>query len=114
MLVRALGIPGAALSWTIRCGADLVLYEWATRRAIGRCDIDVEEAARARRLTLLGIGLSAGFTLIVWRGVPSVTAGLALVAAGFVGYGLLAWMRVFSVEERAAWMSMLSRPRAQS
>lgn len=114
MLVRALGIPGAALSWTIRCGADLFLYEWATRRAIGRCDIDVEEAARARRLTLLVIGLSAGFTLIVWRGVPSVTAGLALVAVGFVGYGLLAWMRVFSVEERAAWMSMLSRQRAQS
>lgn len=114
VLVRAFGIPGAALSWTIRCGADLLLYEWATRRAIGRCDTDLAEAARARRLALLGIGLAAAFTLIVWRGVPSVTAGLALVTIGFAGYGLLAWMRVFSVEERAAWMSMVSRPRPQS
>jgi hypothetical protein len=26
-------------------------------------------------------------------------------------YGILAWMRVFSAEERAAWMSMVTRPR---
>ena len=111
MLVRALGIPGAALSWTIRCGADLVLYEWATRRAIGRCDIDLAEAARTRQLSLLGMGLAAAFTLL-WIGVSSVAAALGLVMAGFAGYGLLAWMRVFSVEERAAWMSMLARPRS--
>lgn len=113
MLVRALGIPGAALSWTIRCGADLVLYEWATRRAIGRCDIDLAEAARTRQLSLLGMGLAAAFTLL-WIGVSSVTAALGLVVLGFAGYGLLAWMRVFSVEERAAWMSMVSRPGPRS
>jgi O-antigen/teichoic acid export membrane protein len=112
-LVRAFGIPGAALSWTIRCGADLVLYEWATRRAIGRCDIDLAEAARTRELSLLGMGLAAAFTLL-WIGVSSVTAALGLVVLGFAGYGLLAWMRVFSVEERAAWMSMVSRPPPQS
>jgi hypothetical protein len=111
--VRALGIPGAALSWTIRCGADLVLYEWATRRAIGRCDIDLAEVARTRQLSLLGMGLAAAFTLL-WIGVSSVTAALGLVVLGFAGYGLLAWMRVFSVEERAAWMSMVSRPGPRS
>lgn len=114
LLVRAFGIPGAAMSWTIRCGADLFLYEWATRGAIGRCDIDLAEVARTRRLWLLGIGLAAAFTLIFWLGSTSVTAGLALVAVGFGGYGLLAWMRVFSVEERAAWTSMISRARPQS
>jgi len=111
MLVRGFGIPGAALSWTIRCGADLVLYEWATRRSIGRCDIDLAETARTRQLSLLGIGLAAAFTLL-WVGVSSVTAALTLVTLGFAGYGLLAWMRVFSVEERAAWLSMVSRPRS--
>jgi O-antigen/teichoic acid export membrane protein len=111
MLVRGFGIPGAALSWTIRCGADLVLYEWATRRSIGRCEVDLAEAARTRQLSLLGIGLAAAFTLL-WVGVSSVTAALSLVAVGFAGYGLLAWMRVFSVEERAAWLSMVSRPRS--
>ena len=107
-LVRAFGIPGAALSWTIRCSADLVLYEWATRRAIGRCAIDLAETARTRRLSLLGFALAAAFTLL-WVSVSSSTAILTLVSLGFAGYGLLAWIRVFSVEERAAWMSMLYR-----
>jgi O-antigen/teichoic acid export membrane protein len=114
VLVRALGIPGAAMSWTIRCGADLVLYELATRRAIGRCDIDLAEVTRTRRLSLLGIGLAASFTGIVWFGATSIPLGLSLVAIGFAGYGLLAWMRVLSVEERAAWMSMISRARPNS
>jgi O-antigen/teichoic acid export membrane protein len=114
MLVRAFGIPGAAMSWSIRCGADLLLYEWATRRAIGRCDIDLAEVARTRRLSLLGIGLAAAFTAIVWLGATSVTLGLSLVAIGFAGYGLIAWLRVLSVEERTAWMSMVSRSRPQS
>jgi hypothetical protein len=112
--VRAFGIPGAAMSWSIRCGADLLLYEWATRRAIGRCDIDLAEVARTRRLSLLGIGLAAAFTAIVWLGATSVTLGLSLVAIGFAGYGLIAWLRVLSVEERTAWMSMVSRSRPQS
>jgi O-antigen/teichoic acid export membrane protein len=110
MLVRAFGIPGAAVSWTIRCGADLALYEWATRLAIGRCEVDVAETARARRLALLGTGLGAAFALITLRDASSVAIGLALVAIGFAAYGVLAWTRVFSAEERAAWMAMVSRP----
>jgi O-antigen/teichoic acid export membrane protein len=110
MLVRAFGIPGAAVSWTIRCGADLALYEWATRLAIGRCEIDVAETARARRLALLGVGLGAAFALITLRDASSVATGLALVVIGFAAYGVLAWTRVFSAEERAAWMAMVSRP----
>jgi hypothetical protein len=109
--VRAFGIPGAAWSWTIRCAADLAAYEWATRRAIGRCEIDLAEIARARRLGLLGIGLGAAFALIAWSDASSVAMGLALVALGMAAYGVLAWMRVFSAEERAAWMSMVTRPR---
>jgi O-antigen/teichoic acid export membrane protein len=111
VLVRAFGIPGAAWSWTIRCAADLAAYEWATRRAIGRCEIDLAETARARRLGLLGIGLGAAFALIAWSDASSVAMGLALVALGMAAYGVLAWMRVFSAEERAAWMSMVTRPR---
>jgi O-antigen/teichoic acid export membrane protein len=111
ILVRAFGIPGAALSWTLRCVADLVLYEWATRRAIGRCEIDLAETARARRLGLLGSVLAAMLALIAWRDASSVSTGLVLVAIGFAAYGALAWTSVFSAEERAAWMSMVSRKR---
>src|SRR3954471_10047565 len=110
-LVRAFGIPGAALSWTLRCAADLVLYEWATRRAIGRCEIDLVESARARRLALLGVGLAGTFALTAWRNATSVGIGLALVSLGVAAYGVLAWTSVLSAQERAAWMSMVSRPR---
>jgi O-antigen/teichoic acid export membrane protein len=110
-LVRAFGIPGAALSWTLRCAADLVLYEWATRRAIGRCEIDLAESARARRLALIGSGLAASLVVIAWRATSSVAMGLALVTVGFAAYGVLTWMNVFSAQERAAWMSMVSRRR---
>jgi O-antigen/teichoic acid export membrane protein len=111
ILVRAFGIPGAALSWTLRCTADLVLYEWATRRAIGRCGIDLAETARVRRLTLLATGLAATFALIAWANPSSVIAGLTLVAIGLGAYGVLAWARVLSAEERGAWMSMVPRSR---
>jgi O-antigen/teichoic acid export membrane protein len=111
VLVRAFGIPGAALSWTLRCGADLTLSEWATRRAIGRCEIDLAESARARRLAVLGVALAGTFALIAWRNATSVTTGLALVSLGLAAYGVLAWTSVLSAQERAAWMSMVSRPR---
>jgi O-antigen/teichoic acid export membrane protein len=114
LLVRAFGIPGAALSWTLRCAADLVLYEWATRRAIGRCEIDLAESARARRLALIGIGLAASLVLIAWRAPSSVAMGLLLVTVGFAAYGILAWMNVFSAQERAAWTSMIYRRRQRA
>jgi O-antigen/teichoic acid export membrane protein len=108
LLVHAFGVPGAAWSWTLRCSADLVLYEWATRRAIGRCDIDLAENSRARQLALLGIGLAAALALIAWRNAASVGAALAMVVVGFAAYGVLVWTNVFSAEERAAWMSMVA------
>jgi O-antigen/teichoic acid export membrane protein len=111
VLVRAFGIPGAALSWTIRCAADLALYEWATRRAVGRCDIDLAETARARRLALIGTGLAVTFALIAWLADSSAATGLALVTLGLAAYGVLTWTSVLRAEERAAWMSMVNRPR---
>jgi O-antigen/teichoic acid export membrane protein len=111
VLVRAFGISGAAWSWTLRNCADLVLYEWVTRRAIGRCDIDLAENARAKRLVLLGIALGATLALIVWREPSSLPMGLVLVIAGLVAYGIIAWRSVFSAVERAAWTSMAYRRR---
>ena len=114
LLVRSFGIPGAALSWTLRCSADLALYEWATRRAIGRCEIDFAETARARRLVMLAFGLAATFTLIAWATPSSTAIGLTLVAIGFGVYGLLAWTSVFTKTERGAWLSMVSQPRERA
>ena len=113
-LVRLWGIPGAALSWSIRCAADLTLYEWATRREIGRCDTDLSEVVATRRLFWFGLGLAGAFSLIASVGIVSITVGLALVALGAAGYALLAWWRVFSIEERRAWSALLFRARASS
>ena len=114
VLVREFGIVGAALSWTLRCTADLALYEWSVRSAIGRCKIDFAETARTRRLTLLATGLASTFVLIAWAAPSSVATGLTLVAAGFGAYGILAWTNVLSAEERGAWTSMLSRSRQRA
>jgi hypothetical protein len=57
------------------------------------------------------LGLAAAFGLIAWSGVASVTVGLSLVVVGSAGYALLAWWRVFSLDERRAWTAMLSRAR---
>jgi hypothetical protein len=62
-------------------------------------------------LALIGIGLAASLMLIAWRAPSSVAMGLALVAVGMAAYGVLTWMNVFSAQERAAWMSMVSRRR---
>ena len=113
-LVHLWGIPGAALSWSVRCGADLALYEWAMRRSIGRCDVDATEVARTRWLLWFALLLAGAFALIASTGIVSITVGLALVIAGSAGYGLLAWWRVFSVDERRAWTAMLSRARTGS
>jgi O-antigen/teichoic acid export membrane protein len=113
-LVHLWGIPGAALSWTIRNAADLVLYEWVTRRTIGRCEEDSAEATRARRLFWFGLGLALAFGLIAWFGGVSVAVGLTLVALGSAGYALLVWSRVFSADERRAWTAMLTRARTSA
>ena len=114
ILVRGFGIAGAAWSWTLRNAADLIMYEWATRRAIGRCEIDVEENARAKRLTLLGIGLAATLAVIVWRAPASVATALALVIGCLVAYSFAAWTSVLSAVERSAWLSMASRRRQRA
>ncbi len=107
LLVKRWGITGAALAWSIRCSEDLLLYEWASRRALGKCDADPSERNRASRLGVIGVGLAAVFSVAVslrdsWWAAPA-----ALVTVGLVIYAWFGWAEVFSPRERSAWIAML-------
>jgi O-antigen/teichoic acid export membrane protein len=112
VLIRTWGITGAALAWTLRCGTDFLLYEVATRRAVGRSVVDGEERQRARRLFWLALGLAGVFGLALGVARDIWPAAAALVAIAVVAYVLLGWTKVFRDDERRAWLSMLSRARS--
>jgi O-antigen/teichoic acid export membrane protein len=114
LLVRTWGITGGALAWTIRCGADLLYYEIATRRAIGRTAEDPGEEQRTRRLLWLSLGLASALGLTLWISGTTLTAGVALLAVAVAGYTFLGWSSVLSEEERHAWLSMVLRARLRS
>ncbi len=112
LLVRAWGLTGAALAWAIRCGVDLILLEWASKRAVGRCAMDVAEQARTKRLTWAGTGLAIAFGVSVWLDRTSWVAAAAAVAAGSGVYAALSWSQVLSAGERRTWIATVWRTRA--
>jgi O-antigen/teichoic acid export membrane protein len=114
LLVKTWGITGAALSWSMRCGADWLFYEIATRRAIGRSAEDVGEQERTRRLLWLTLALAFTLGLTLWVSQMRWPVAISLVAFALLSYAGLGWLKVFSDEERQAWLAMLSRARRRS
>ncbi len=109
ILTRALGITGAALSVTLLRGEDLIFYEWATRRAIGRAVPDSMERKRGAALWTAAIILSIAFGLATWLQPGSRIAAASIGLIGLATYAWWCWTRVFSPRERKAWTSMLIR-----
>ncbi len=111
LLVRRLGITGAAFAWALRCAADLTLYEWVSRRAIGRCIPDVAEQSRTRLLSWSWVGLAATLSASVLLDDTFRPAAMAVVLAGFAIYAALSWSFVLTPNERRAWTSTFFRAR---
>jgi O-antigen/teichoic acid export membrane protein len=107
VLVRAWGITGAAAAWSLRCAEDLLLYEWARRRAIGRYAADVTESKRARRFAISALGLAVAVGVANWVADMSWAGSLAVVTIGFALYAWWIWTGVFSPRERNAWVGMM-------
>ncbi len=114
LLVKAWGITGAALSWTLRCGADWLLYEIATRRAIGRSAEDIAEEERLRSLLWLTLAFVCSLALMLWVGELRWSLVMALFPVALLAYGFVGWSKVLSDDERSAWLGMLSRARVRS
>jgi O-antigen/teichoic acid export membrane protein len=114
LLVKSWGITGAALAWTLRCGADWLYYEIATRRAVGRSAEDFAEEKRTRRLLWLTLALALTLGLTVWSSQMRWPVVIGLVALALFAYGIVGWSKVLSDEERRAWLAVLSRARPRS
>jgi O-antigen/teichoic acid export membrane protein len=114
LLVKTWGISGAALAWTLRCGADWLYYEIATRRAVGRSAEDSAEDERTRRLLWLTLAFAVSLGLAVWLDQARWQIVIGLVAAALLAYGIIGWSKVLSDEERRAWLNVLSRARPRS
>jgi peptidoglycan biosynthesis protein MviN/MurJ (putative lipid II flippase) len=106
-LVRGWGITGAAIAWSIRCSEDLILYTWASWRAVGRATPNAAETARARSLWLAGLVLAGMFAFAFWLRTRSRTGALVLLTLGLAQYAWIAWERVLTRNERRAWAGML-------
>jgi O-antigen/teichoic acid export membrane protein len=109
ILTRALGISGAALAVTLLRCEDLIFYEWATRRAIGRAMPDDMERKRRAALWTAAIILSIAFGLATWLQPGSRVAAVSIGLIGLVVYAWWCWSLVFSPRERKAWTGMLIR-----
>ena len=107
VLTRTLGITGAAISMMLMRSEELILYEWATRRAIGRAIPDAAERQRRAALWMCATMLSVLLALAAWL---QASSPIAAAAIGLIGIGLYVWFcwwRVFSPRERNAWTGML-------
>lgn len=107
VLVRAWGITGAAAAWSLRCAEDLLLYEWARRRAIGRYVTDPAESDRTRRFAFSALGLAATIGVARWVADMSWPGSLAIVTIGFALYAWWTWTGVLTTRERSAWIGMV-------
>ena len=110
-LVKTWGITGAAVAWTLRCGADWLYYEIATRRAVGRSARDAGEEERTRRLLWLTLGLVISFVLTVSVSRMDWRIATLLIVLAMLAYAIVGWSRVLTSYERRAWMALLSRVR---
>jgi O-antigen/teichoic acid export membrane protein len=114
ILVRRFGITGAAIAVAIRCAEDFFLYEWASRRAVGRYAPSADERRRDRRLLLSAIALGVAFAagILVLRVSPLLA--VAITVAGVAAYVWMCWSGVLSPGERRAWLGMLFSGRRAS
>jgi len=113
LLVRALGITGAAIPVAVRCAEDLIGYEWASRRAIGRYVAGTEDRGMERRFWLPALILASSFAVAFSMLRASAPGSVVVIAVLGLGvYCWLCWSRVLSQRERRAWLGMLlwSRP----
>lgn len=80
-LIRAHGIEGAAIAWTVRVAADAIVLLWATKQLIGISPVP----RRASIFSLVLLGLGAGLSS------TSITAKLLFLLAATGGYLYQVW-----------------------
>jgi O-antigen/teichoic acid export membrane protein len=109
ILVKLLGITGAAIAVTLLRLEDLVFYEWTARRAIGRAVRDPSAVLGERALLISALMLVLSLAFAAWVQRVSPTGALGVVLIGFGVYAWFCWYNVLTARERIAWTSMVVR-----
>jgi len=109
ILVRTLGITGAALAWTIRVSLDSVLLFVATDRVLGISPLHVM-GGRGDRVAAALAALALAILAVAGARMHPALAG-ALAAAVLVAFGGVVWSFVLDGTERAAIRRALSLTR---
>jgi O-antigen/teichoic acid export membrane protein len=108
VLVRALGLSGGALAMAILRTEEVVFYEWATRRYVGRPARDMAARSREYALIVLAAALALAFAVAAsLRSSAPLLIGIASLACAL--YAAAAWVWVLRPAERQAWIGMLRR-----
>jgi O-antigen/teichoic acid export membrane protein len=110
-LVRAIGINGAALAWMTRNASDLLLYEIASHRSVGRAPKDETEGSRINWLSISSVALGIAFIASVSLWESSKALSLMTATVAIAGYTMVGWTQVFTPAERHAWTTILFRRR---
>jgi O-antigen/teichoic acid export membrane protein len=106
LLLKAFGVTGAAIAWTIRAGIDsLVLFVLAGR-------LVPQIAAPSRRLWAVLLGTLAGLVGALWA--DGLGQQVTVVLAGLALFGVAAWRLLLSEPDRALiarWRAAARRAR---
>jgi O-antigen/teichoic acid export membrane protein len=108
-LVRSFGIHGAATAWMARNAADLVLYELASRKALGTPAVDRDEQARGTRLLVASVVLTAVLAAAVPLSRLSLVLSVLVALVAASAYAVFGWKSVLSDAERLAWTKIVQR-----
>jgi hypothetical protein len=108
-LIKTLGITGGAIAVAVMRVEELLLYEWAARRWVGRAAADGDDRQREIALLACAALLGALLTAAAFSRRVSLAATIAVALVSIVAYASIAWTQVFSSRERAAWTGMLAR-----
>lgn len=100
LLIAARGIEGAAMAWTGRTAIDVVLYFALARSVLPECRAAVLSLVRGVAAALAALAVTALPLGLAYRGWAFVIVGAA--------FGVIAWTRMLSSEERRHLLDRLS------
>jgi O-antigen/teichoic acid export membrane protein len=107
LLVRAFGISGAALAWTLRATLDATLLFAASGRALRSRPREV--LANRGWAMVRAVALLFSASLLAAMVPGAAAARIAVMAIALSAFALLVWTQVMDADERAVIAGMLGR-----
>jgi O-antigen/teichoic acid export membrane protein len=114
VLIRAYGIRGAAVAWTIRSIVNTALYFRAARRLLPAALGPDRERLRTWFVAAGSLAVPAGMAIAMsGSGSGSGALVVAVLAASLGAYGWLVWAGILSAQDKGNICDLLSAARAR-